>query len=312
MQIYHSINDFPRLRNPILTLGTFDGVHLGHQKILSRIADLAAREQGEVVLLTFNPHPRKVIFPDQPGLLLITTLEEKAKLLAQYGVQHLIVQPFTRDFSMMDHETFVRDFLVGKIGVKKLVIGYDHQFGHGRKGSFRELQELAPKLGFEVEEISEKDIDDVAVSSTRIRKALQQSKVEDAAALLGYRYTLTGTVIKGKQLGRKLGYPTANLLPDDPDKLVPGNGVYSVHVLRGNEVYKGMLNIGTRPTIDNGMRSIEAHLFDFDQEVYGEKLTLVFHHFLREEVKFPSVEALIEQLHADKKMALEHLAGDSV
>ncbi|HOS48602.1 MAG TPA: bifunctional riboflavin kinase/FAD synthetase [Bacteroidia bacterium] len=307
MKIYYSLENFPVLNCPVLTLGTFDGVHIGHQKILSRLNDMAKSVNGESVLMTFHPHPRAVIFPDQRDIRMISTLDEKIALLEQHGVEHLVVQSFTRDFSMLNHDTFIREYLVKKIGVKKMVIGYDHQFGHDRKGSFAELQSLAPRLGFTVEEIPEQDINDVAVSSTRIRKALFEGRVEDAAGLLGYNYTFSGRVVKGKQLGRKLGFPTANLECPDPLKLVPANGVYAVYVIVNNVQYKGVLSIGTRPTFDNGARSVEVNIFDFDRDIYGENVKLIFKNYLRSDQKFDGVDALIEQMHLDKARSLELL-----
>jgi riboflavin kinase / FMN adenylyltransferase len=307
MKIYYSLENFPVLNCPVLTLGTFDGVHIGHQKILSHINDMAKSVNGESVLMTFHPHPRAVIFPDQRDIRMISTLDEKIALLEQHGIEHLVVQSFTRDFSMLNHDTFIREYLVKKIGVKKMVIGYDHQFGHDRKGSFAELQSLAPQLGFTVEEIPEQDINDVAVSSTRIRKALFEGRVEDAAGLLGYNYTFSGRVVKGKQLGRKLGFPTANLECPDPLKLVPANGVYAVYVIVNNVKYKGVLSIGTRPTFDNGARSVEVNIFDFDRDIYGENVKLIFKNYIRSDQKFDSVDALIEQMHRDKARSLELL-----
>jgi riboflavin kinase/FMN adenylyltransferase len=307
MKIYYNLENFPVLNCPVLTLGTFDGVHIGHQKILSHINDMAKSVNGESVLMTFHPHPRAVIFPDQRDIRMISTLDEKIALLEQHGIQHLVVQSFTRDFSMLDHDSFIREYLVRKIGVKKMVIGYDHQFGHDRKGSFAELQSLAPQLGFTVEEIPEQDINDVAVSSTRIRKALFEGRVEDAAGLLGYNYTFSGRVVKGKQLGRKLGFPTANLECPDPLKLVPANGVYAVYVIVNDVQYKGVLSIGTRPTFDNGARSVEVNIFDFDRDIYGENVKLIFKNYLRSDQKFDGVEALVAQMHRDKARSLELL-----
>jgi riboflavin kinase/FMN adenylyltransferase len=307
MKIYYNLDNFPELNCPVLTLGTFDGVHIGHQKILSRINDMAKSVNGESVLMTFHPHPRAVIFPDQRDIRMISTLDEKIALLEQHGIQHLVVQSFTRDFSMLNHDSFIREYLVKKIGVKKMVIGYDHQFGHDRKGSFAELQSLAPQLGFTVEEIPEQDINDVAVSSTRIRKALFEGRVEAAAGLLGYNYTFSGRVVKGKQLGRKLGFPTANLECPDPLKLVPANGVYAVYVIVNNVQYKGVLSIGTRPTFDNGARSVEVNIFDFDRDIYGENVKLIFKNYLRSDQKFDGVDALIAQMHSDKARSLELL-----
>ena len=307
MKIYYNLENFPVLKSPVLTLGTFDGVHVGHQKILSRLNDMAKSINGESVLMTFYPHPRAVIFPDQRDIRLISTLNEKIELLERFGVNHLVVQSFTRDFSMLNHDTFVKEYLVAKIGVKKMVVGYDHQFGHDRKGSFAELQSLAPHLGFTVEEIPEQDIEDVAVSSTRIRRALIEGGVEDAAGLLGYNYTFSGRVVKGKQLGRQLGFPTANLECDYPLKLIPANGVHAVNVVVRNVQYKGMLSIGTRPTFDNGARSVEVNIFDFDGDIYGENVKLIFKNYLRADQKFDGVDALVQQIYLDKTRSLELL-----
>lgn len=308
MQIYRDLEEFPRLEKPIVTIGTFDGVHLGHQKILSRLKDIANQANGEVVVLTFHPHPRKVLFPNQNDLQLLSSLDEKVKLLSQHGVQHLVIHPFTKEFSQMEHTTFIEEILVKKLGVHSLVIGYDHQFGHDRKGSFKELAELAPSYGFKVEEIPEQDIDEVAISSTRIRKALFHGDIKDAAHLLGYDYQITGRVEKGKQLGRTLGFPTANLLPLDKDKLVPAMGVYAVLVEVKGETYKGVLSIGNRPTFDNGERSIEVNIFNFDGDIYNELVTLTFKDFLRGDIKFDSAADLIVQMNEDKAKSLELLS----
>lgn len=304
MKIYHHLNEFIKLQYPIVTQGTFDGVHVGHRMLLQRIRDLAAEKNGEVVLLTFHPHPRKVIGKDQLPLEMLSSLEEKVGLLREFGVQHLVIHPFTMEFSRMEYDRFVKDVLVDCLGVKTLVIGYDHQFGHQRKGSMATLRDLAPGLGFEVEEIPEQDIDAIAVSSTRIRKALKLGDVESAAQLLGYRYSLTGRVMEGNKIGRTLGFPTANLHPNDPDKLVPANGIYAVKVLVKGEWLNGALSIGHRPTFDNGQRSIEVHIMGFDEQIYGETLTLQFCHYLRPELKFSSAEELVDQMHKDVAQCL--------
>jgi riboflavin kinase/FMN adenylyltransferase len=309
MQIYKGLSAFPKLDAPVLTLGSFDGVHVGHQKILSRLVDAAKAINGQVVLLTFDPHPRKILFPSSNSVQLLSTLDEKIDLLSKYGVEHLVVQPFTRDFSMMEHDFFIRELLVKQIGVKKLVIGYDHQFGHNRSGSFKELELLAPSFGFEVEEIPEQDINDSAVSSTRIRKALLEGNIVDASNLLGYDYSFTGTVVKGNQIGRTLGFPTANLLSHDPDKLVPANGVYAVIVEVHGAVFKGVLSIGTRPTFDNGARSVEVNIFKFNQDIYGEECTVRFKNFIRPELKFNGVDELVVAMKKDKEKTLELLGG---
>lgn len=307
MQIYRHINDFPKNSRPVLTLGTFDGVHLGHQKILAHLKSVAETSGGEVTLLTFYPHPRKVLFPEMTDMQLLSTLDEKCKLLETNGVQNLIIQPFSRDFSMLDHDEFIKNILVDKLGVKTLVIGYDHQFGHNRKGSFKDLQELAPSMGFNVVEIPEQDIQDTAVSSTRIRKALFRGEVELAAQLLGYDYMITGQVVKGNQIGRTIGFPTANINVEDTEKLIPANGVYAVIVDVNGVVYRGAMNIGTRPTFDNGERRIEVFILDFDRDIYGERITVHFKHHLRDELKFSSVDKLIEQMNADIRSTLELL-----
>lgn len=318
MKVYRQLNEFKPLANPVVTIGTFDGVHLGHQQIIKRLREAAVSVNGEAVVLTFHPHPRLVLFPHQHDLQLLTSLEEKIALLERYGVQHLVIHPFTKEFSQLSHADFVEKILVDGLGVKKLIIGYDHHFGHDRKGGLRELQQLAPEFRFEVEEISEQDIDAVAVSSTRIRKALQTAAVAEASTLLGHDYCISGRVVKGKQLGRILGFPTANIEVTEPHKLVPPNGIYAVQVAKGSAeetlaghnitFYNGALSIGTRPTFDNGARSIEVNIFDFDEDLYGQQLTVFFKHHLREELKFESAEALIEQMKKDKQSSIELLS----
>ena len=304
MKIYHHLNEFIKPQYPIVTQGTFDGVHIGHQKLLGRIRDLAVEKQGEVVLLTFHPHPRKVIFGQEAGLEMLTCLKEKIALMEKYGIQHLVIHPFTTEFSKIEYDDFVKDVLVEKLGVKTLVIGYDHQFGHQRKGSMKSLRALAPGLGFEVEEIPEQEIDAIAVSSTRIRKALKAGEVDVAAQLLGYQYHLSGRVVQGNKVGRTIGYPTANIFPEDPDKLIPANGIYAVKVQVKNHWYNGALSIGHRPTFDNGARTIEVHIMGFDEDIYGEDITVEFYAYLRPELKFASVEELIQQMNKDVDQCL--------
>ena len=244
-----------------------------------------------------------VLFPDHRQVLL-NTLEEKTELLEKAGIDHLIVHPFTREFSMLSSKDFIEGVLVEKLGTKKLVIGYDHHFGKNREGSFEHLQRFGPVYGFEVEEIPAREIDHVGVSSTRIRNALQTGDVQTARAFLGYNYPLSGTVVKGRQLGRTIGFPTANLRVNDPYKLVPADGVYAVWVKRGNAVHKGMMSIGMNPTVDGKERTIEVNLLDFDADLYGETLTLGFVQRLRDEEKFDGLEALKTQLAKDREMTL--------
>jgi riboflavin kinase/FMN adenylyltransferase len=309
MKIYKHLDEYIKPQYPIVTVGTFDGVHIGHKMLLNRVRDLARELNGEVVLMTFHPHPRKVIFGQEAGLEMLSSLEEKASRMASFGVDHLVIQPFTVDFSKMEYDDFVRNILVDKLGVKRLVIGYDHQFGHQRKGSMKALREMGPSLGFEVEEIPEQEIDAIAVSSTRIRKALKNGEVEVAAQLLGYPYMLTGRVVKGQQLGRTLGFPTANLQVVDPDKLVPANGIYAVKVELDGQFLNGALSIGHRPTFDNGNRSIEVHILGFDEDIYGRTMTLHFHHYLRPELKFHSAAELISQMQLDVEKCLHLLSS---
>jgi riboflavin kinase/FMN adenylyltransferase len=282
-----------------VTVGTFDGVHLGHRAILQRLRTIADELGGQVVVLTFHPHPRKVLGTSGVPLVLINTLEERIQLFESLGVDTLVVQEFTSEFSRMGFEEFVRQVLVKALGVKKLVIGYDHQFGHKREGGMPALLTLAPALGFEVEEIPEQDIDAIAVSSTRIRNALQTGDVQQARQLLGYAYPLSGEVVGGRQLGRTIGYPTANISVSDTDKLIPANGVYAVWVLHEGKRYQGALSIGNRPTFDNGERSIEVHILGFNREIYGQKITLEFMYRLRPELKFESVSDLVLQMEQD-------------
>lgn len=300
MRIYPDVFSFKDVPRPVITIGTFDGVHVGHQKILSRLNETARKNGGESVLLTFNPHPRKILFPSQTELKLLNTLDEKTELLKNFGVQHLVIHPFTTEFSKLQYDDFVTRILVKEMNVNTLVIGYDHQFGHGRKGGFEQLQELSGIYGFEVEKIPEEDIDESAVSSTRIRKALIQGDIGSANQLLGYNYSFTGKVVEGKKLGRQLGFPTANLESPDPDKLVPANGIYAVKVLIDRKKLNGVLSIGNRPTFDNGPRSIEVHIFDFADDLYGLNVTVEFISFLRDELKFNSADDLVLKMKDDE------------
>lgn len=303
MKVYHSIDEFEKVKNAVVTTGTFDGVHIGHRKIISRLNQTAQKIGGESVLLTFHPHPRMVLFPEDHGLELITTLDEKIKLLADAGVQNLIIHPFTKAFSRISSIDFIRDILVEKLGTATLVIGYDHHFGRNREGSFEHLRESGPVYGFEVEEISAQDVDDVAVSSTKIRKALHEGDVRTAGKYLTHPYQFTGTVIHGDKLGRELGFPTANLQIDNAIKAVPANGVYACYVLFNEKKMKGMLNIGTRPTVSGNMNRMEVHIFDFNQELYGQQLTLQLIDRIRDEKKFVNTDQLKQRLSIDKNLA---------
>lgn len=307
MKVYTNIADFKNVKNPIVTTGTFDGVHLGHQKIISRLKDVAKQEQGETVLLTFYPHPRMVLFPDDNELKLLNTQEEKIKLLENYGIDHLIIYPFTKEFSRLTSVEFVRNILVNSIHTKRLVIGYNHHFGRNREGSFEHLKEFGPIYGFDVEEIPAKDIDSIEISSTKIRQALQSGDVETATAYLGHTYSLTGKVVKGQQLGRTIGYPTANISVEDKYKLIPADGVYAVKVEHNGKSFGGMLNIGNNPTIVGKGRSIEVNIFDFTEDIYGDDATIYFIKRLRDELKFNGLDELKNALATDKLNALKIL-----
>jgi riboflavin kinase / FMN adenylyltransferase len=301
VKIHRDLNNF-YAQNPVLTVGTFDGVHLGHRKIIARLHDLAKAINGESVIFTFDPHPRKVVAPTETNLRLLTTLDEKIELFEQSGIDHLIIYPFTPEFAQLTYEQFVEQILVGQIHTKSLVVGYDHKFGKGRQGDFEFLKNCADRLGFQIEKLDVLLMNESSISSTKIREAIQIGDFDTANAFLGYPFALHGTVIEGQKLGRQIQFPTANIEASDPDKIIPGYGVYAVHAKVQNQTYLGMLNIGSRPTVNNNAdhRSIEVHLFDFDSDIYGEHLELIFYRKLREEKKFESLDALKEQLANDK------------
>ena len=301
MKVYHSLDEFTPVKNAVVTIGTFDGVHIGHRKIISRIKELAEASGGESVILTFFPHPRMILHPEDESIKLITTINEKAELLAEMGIDHLIITPFSRDFSNQTAESYIRDVLVNKIGTKKIVIGYDHRFGKDRKGGLQDLLTQAPVYGFEVIEIPEQDINDVAISSTRIRTALLKSEINIANECLGYPFFITGKVIRGDQLGRELGYPTANLMVEEKYKLIPSDGIFAVRVKVTGKEYTGMAYIGHRPTINGMTRNIEVNIFDFEGDIYNQELRMEFLHYVRGDIKFSSLEELVVQLGKDKE-----------
>jgi len=281
-------------------------VHSGHKLILSQLKDEALRISGETVIITFHPHPRKVV-KNSPELQLLNTLEEKIDILSGEKIDHLVIIPFNEAFAQLEAESYIRDFLVKKINPHTIIMGYDHRFGKDRKGNYLMMETFGSTLGFAVKEIPEKVLNEVAVSSTRIRKALLNGDTESANELLGYDYFFEATVVEGNQLGRKIGYPTANLQVNNPEKLVPGNGVYAVAVKINHEFFSGMMNIGLRPTVDGSKRVIEVNIFDFDRDIYHSKVEVVVRHFLRTEQKFDGLEELKTQLGKDKKEALARL-----
>ncbi|WP_375562094.1 bifunctional riboflavin kinase/FAD synthetase [Bernardetia sp. OM2101] len=309
MKIYRKVSEFPELQHTILTSGTFDGVHLGHQKIIQHVVDLKkCTPNAQTVVLTYHPHPRLVLFPEQKDLKILTTLEEKAILLEDLGIDHLCIIPFTKRFASTSSENFIKRIIQKKLQTRQFVIGYDHRFGKNREGGFDYLKENEDRFGFKVEEISRQDIEDNAISSTRIRKALFDGDIETANELLGYEFSITGKVVKGKQIGRTIGYPTANLKLNYKHKLIPKQGIYAVRIFHKYEFYGGMLSIGVRPTIGKNLKqTIEVNIFDFDKDIYDKNLTLQFVKFLREEEKYNSLDELKIQLAKDKEESLEVL-----
>ncbi|MES2798817.1 MAG: bifunctional riboflavin kinase/FAD synthetase [Bacteroidota bacterium] len=302
MRIFDGFDGVEQIKNAVLTIGTFDGVHIGHQRIIEQLNVEAKKNGGESVLFTFFPHPKMVLFPDSHQLKLLQTQDEKLEKLAQFGLQNTLVFPFTKEFSRMTATEFVRDFLVNKLNVKKLIIGYDHQFGKNREGNIEFLKEVAPIYGFELIEIPAQEIDEVNVSSTKVRRALMEGDVETAASYLGSAYQLNGIVVKGKQLGRTIGFPTANIDLQSDLKLVPAKGVYAVQVkLEDGMIYHGMMNIGERPTVDNSHKvSIEVHVFDFKADIYKQTISVQLLRRIRDEQKFDSIELLTKQLQEDE------------
>lgn len=307
MKLVENLSGFTPPRHAIVTSGTFDGVHVGHREILSRIVKKAADQGGQSVVLTFWPHPRFVLRPHDAELKLLSTFEEKATLLDEIGIDYLVKIPFTRAFSELSSEDFIQSILVSALHTRKLVIGYDHRFGKNREGGFDYLLANGSKYGFDVEEISRQDIDHMAVSSTKIRTALAEGDLTLANEFLGRNYSITGFVKDGDRIGRSIGFPTANLEVPERFKLIPGDGAYAVTVSVQDTLYKGMMNIGLRPTVSGQERRIEVNIFNFDREIYNERITVYFHQLLRKEQKFPSMEALKEQLNQDKLQALKLL-----
>jgi len=309
MAIYFDINPLPHFRHAVVTAGTFDGVHKGHWAILNEVVDKARSTGGESVLITFEPHPRKLLFPDQ-SLGLITPLAKKLELITMRGIDNIVVVPFTRGFADLSANEYVADFLAKTFQPRHIVIGYDHRFGHDRRGNIDLLKSMAETFHYQVTEIPAQLIDEASVSSTRIRKALLGGSPEDAAQMLGRYYSLEGTVVSGRQLGRTIGYPTANIEPLDADQLVPANGIYAVLVKVNNKLHGGMLSIGFNPTVtDEKSLKIEVNIFDLEEDIYGCTLELQFVKMLRDEQKFDSLADLQRQLAMDKQDSLAILAA---
>ncbi len=307
MKIHKGLDHLPEFKNAVVTSGTFDGVHLGHGKLLEKIRFLSEENAGETVLMTFWPHPRIVLDKNKENLRLLTSMDEKIELLSLAGIDHLIVVPFTKEFSETSSQEFIEDILVKKLNTKVLVIGYNHRFGHNRAGSFEELKKNSGQLGFKVHEISKEEVDSIAVSSTKIRNFLAGKNIREANALLGRPYFFSGHVVRGRAIGKGMGFPTANIENNEPHKLMPGEGVYAVRLRHDGSDYGGMMNIGHRPTFEDSGLKIEVHVFDFSKEIYGEKVEVSVLDFIREEQKFKNAEELKQQLEKDKKQAINVL-----
>ena len=309
MQIHYDLNNFKAL-NPVVTIGTFDGVHLGHREVISELKRLSSHSMGESVVFTFEPHPRIVITPQEDTIRLLSTKDEKIRLMDEIGIDHLVIYPFTKEFSRLTYDEFVEKILVGSMNISSLVVGYDHRFGQGRKGDFNSLEMLSKTLDFKVEQLSQLVVNNKIVSSTKIRLALGVGDITKANHFLGYQYTLSGKVVEGNKLGRQLGFPTANIDTGDSHKLVPGDGVYAVTVQTGGNIFNGMLNIGVRPTVNSNAdhKTIEVHIFNFDQDIYHSEITVHFVEKIRDEQKFEGLDQLKEQLKNDQHVALRILS----
>ncbi len=305
MRVFKGLDNLPPFKNPVLTIGTFDGVHLGHAKIIERLRKKAIEVDGESIIITFDPHPRFVVAPNSTPIELLSTSQEKIKALQALHVDNVVIVPFTKAFSDISAEAYIRDFIVSNFHPHTIIIGYDHHFGKNRQGNYQLLESVKATYGFQLEEIPVQEIEHIAVSSTKIRAALHIGDIKKANELAGKYYTLEGVVIHGEKRGRLIGFPTANVHVGDAHKLIPANGVYAVKAYLKETAYKAMLNIGVRPTISSSNhRSIEVNIIDFDQDIYDETLRIEFVDKLRDEIKFNGIDELIAQLTIDKQDAL--------
>ncbi len=306
------LDDVKRNLKTVLTVGTFDGVHAGHKVLVNRVIDLANKEDARSVIVTFDPHPRDIINPGDAGIKLLSSLGERSEMLADLGVDEMVVIPFDRDFSLLTSEEFVRDIIWKKIGVSSFVIGYDHQFGRNREGTIETVQKLGRELGFQTHVVSKQEVGDKTVSSTAIRHAIHDDgDMELAAKLLDKHYILNGTVIHGDKRGKEIGFPTANIKSQNEKKVIPKNGVYAVWVRYENSYYKGMMNIGERPTFNGNSTVLEVHILDFDSDIYGKDIQLQFVRRIRDEKQFDGAEDLKNQLKKDEKATRSVLENSS-
>ena len=324
VQVHYNIEDLPVFQHAVITIGTFDGVHKGHRQLIEKMQETAKSTGGETVIITFNPHPRKVVSSTILGIRLINTLDEKLELLEQLGINHVVVVPFTDAFANQPPEDYIRNFLVEKFHPQTIIIGYDHRFGRDRLGDYRLLERNAPVFGYQLKEIPKHILENISISSTNIREAILHSDIDTANKLLGYDFFFSGVVVHGDKLGRELGYPTANMKIVNEEKITPGNGIYAVYVsipentggapgkfrpgrAKDNRIYKGMMSIGFRPTVDGKKRVIEVNIFDFESDLYGQAITVYVKKYLREEIKFDGLKELIKQIDQDKVESLKVL-----
>lgn len=304
MNVYTDIKSLPVFTKAVITTGSFDGVHVGHEKIISQLISEAERIGGTPVLITFYPHPKQIVQIKDKPLFVLNTPEEKYELLQKMGIENIVVVPFDKQFSELTASQYIEDFLVKNFNPSLIVVGYDHRFGNNREGNFDLLKEEGTKNNYEVIEIPEHILKDITISSTKIRNALTSGDINTAALYLGYQYFFTGKVIEGNKLGRTIGYPTANLLIQNENKLIPADGVYAVDIILKDSMLKGMMNIGMRPTVDGKKRTIEVNIFNFNEDIYGEDLKITIKNHLRSEVKFNGLDELKAQLAKDKEMAV--------
>lgn len=309
MQVHYNIEALPVFRNAVITIGTFDGVHMGHRQVIAKLKTEATAVNGETVIITFHPHPRKIISSTILGIRLINTLEEKIELLRQIGIDHLVVVPFTDAFANQPAQEYLKNFLIDKFHPHTIIIGYDHRFGRDRLGDYRLLEKNADNFGYQLKEIPRHILENISISSTNIREAILHSDIATADTLLGYEFFFSGIVVHGDKIGRTLGYPTANLKVTDEEKITPGNGIYAVYAQPEGftERLKAMMSIGFRPTVDGRRRVIEVNIFDFDKEIYDQSLKVFVKKYLREEIKFDGLEALVKQIDQDKIESLKVL-----
>jgi riboflavin kinase/FMN adenylyltransferase len=316
LKIHFDIETLPVFKNAVITIGTFDGVHMGHRQIINKMKEEAETVNGETVIITFHPHPRKIVSSVYTGVRLINTLEEKLEILADLGIDHAVVVPFTELFANQPPEDYIKNFLVEKFHPHTIIIGYDHRFGKERKGNYLMLEDFASQYNYQIKEIPKHVLDAIAISSTKIREAVLNGQIEVADKLLGYNFFFSGKVVHGDKLGRKLGYPTANLKIENEDKIIPGNGIYAVYAEVANSnspftihlsLLKGMMSVGFRPTVDGKKRVVEVNLFDFNEEIYDQTLKVYVKKYLREEIKFNSLDELVKQIDQDKIDSLKIL-----